>query len=137
MGQFGAVAQDLLGAHLGAWWAEPFPPEELTDALEGWLVRVLRAQLATLARSGAELWLVYDRGVVHGGEAIALGPWREPWPEQLLGLGHAELEDPLAGVDVLAELERQGCRVDRKERWLWPVAPGQLHMVEAVFSTAT
>jgi hypothetical protein len=136
MGQFGAVVQDLLGAHLGAWWEEPFPPEELTEALEGWVARVLRAHLLVLAQSAAELWLVYDRGVVHGGQKLTLGPWTEPWSEQILGRGQAELEDPLGGVEVVEELEAQGRSVERRERWLWPVAPDQVHLVEAVHCVA-
>jgi hypothetical protein len=132
MGQFGAVAQALLGRHLGAWWDEAFPPEELGEALEGWIARVLRAHLAALGRSSAELWLVYDRGVVHGGLQLSLGPWKDPWPQQINGLGHAELEDPLAGIDVIGELQHHGRKILRQERWLWPLAPGQMHLVEAV-----
>ena len=136
MGQFGAVFQRALGNRLGDWWEEAFPPEDLTEALEAWLARILRAQLRALAESGAELWLVYDRGVVHGGEGLTLGPLCEPWPDQIQGLGFAELEDPLAGIDPVAELQTQGRRVDRKERWLWPLAPGQTHLVEAVAAGA-
>jgi hypothetical protein len=134
MGQFGYVAQRMLEVHLGAWWEEAFPPEDLDAALQAWLARLLRAQIEALAASGAELWLVYDRGVVHGGHDLALGPWRDPWPAQILGLGHAELEDPLAGIDVPGELLAHGRRSDRQERWLWPLAPGQTHVVEAVAS---
>lgn len=132
MGQFGAVVQRALGNRLGEWWGEAFPPEDLTEALEAWLARLLRAQLRTLAESGAELWMVYDRGVVHGGEDLSLGPWSDPWPTQIQGLGFAELEDPLAGVDPLVELQARGRRIDRRERWLWPLAPGQTHLVEAL-----
>lgn len=131
MGQFGAVAQRLLGRHLGPWWEEPFPPADLAEALDGWVARLLRAHLQALADSGAELWLVYDRGVVHGGENLALGPWSEPWPEQINGRGRAELEDPLAGVDPITLLSAAGRTLHRQERWLWPLAPGQAHLVEA------
>ncbi len=131
MGQFGAVAQRLLARHLGAWWVDPFPPEDLAEALDAWVARTLRAHLRALADSGAELWLVYDRGVVHGGQNLALGPWAEPWPEQVGGRGHAELEDPLAGVDPIGLLAATGRVLHRRERWLWPLAPGQTHLVEA------
>lgn len=131
MGQFGAVAQRLLAAHLGAWWEEPFPPEDLAEALDAWIARILRAHLQALADSVSELWLVYDRGVVHGGEKLALGPWSEPWPEQIGGRGHAELEDPLAGVDPITLLTAEGRTLYRQERWLWPLGPGQTHLVEA------
>jgi hypothetical protein len=132
MGQFGAVAQQALSEHLGSWWEEAFPPEGLDDALEAWIARLLRAHLAILAGSGAELWLVYDRGVVHGGQELSLGPWSDPWPGQIQGLGHAELENPLAGVDVIAEMQSKGRTVHRQERWLWPLAQDQTHVVEAV-----
>lgn len=134
MGQFGAVAQRALGGPLGAWWEDAFPPEDLTEALDSWTARVVQAHLATLAASGAELWLVYDRGVVHGGENLSLGPWSDPWPTQVQGRGHAELEDPLAGIDPIAELQGHDRSILRKERWLWPLAPGQTHLVEAVAS---
>lgn len=134
LGQLGHVAQQLVGRRLGPWWEDAFPPEGLSEALEGWLGRLLRAHLRALAASGAELWLVHDRGVLHGGQELALGPWREPWPEQVLGLGQAELEDPLAGVDVPAELQGLGRIVERRERWLWPLAAGQTHVVEALVS---
>ena len=137
LGQFGAVAQQLLGRHLGSWWEEPFPPEDLDEALESWIGRILRAQLALLARSGAALWLVYDRGVVHGTQALSLGPWTDPWPGQIQGRGHAELEDALAGLDVGAELAALGRPVHHRERWLWPLAPGQVHVVEALACLAS
>ena len=137
IGQFGAVAQRALGNRLGEWWGEAFPPEDLTEALEAWLARILRAQLRVLAESGAELWLVYDRGVVHGGENLSLEPLTDPWPAQIQGLGFAELEDPLAGIDVVGELRNLGRVFDRKERWLWSLAPGQTHLVEAVAASGS
>lgn len=132
MGQFGTVAQRMLGRRLGPWWEEAFPPEELGEALDAWVGRALRHHLQVLAASGAELWLVYDRGVLHGGEALTLGDWGDPWPEQIAGRGTAELEDPLAGVDPIAELKRAGRGILRRDRWLWPLAQGQTHLVEAV-----
>ncbi len=131
MGQFGSVAQQLLARRLGAWWEDPFPPEDLAAALEAWLARLLRAQLQVLAGSGAELWLVYDRGVLHGGRDLSLGAWTDPWPDQVGGSGTAELEDPWAGVDPGRELAAAGLALHQRDRWLWPVAPGQTHLVEA------
>jgi hypothetical protein len=136
MGQFGVVAQRLLEEILGPWpWVED--PEELDplgEALDQWIARSLRAHLTRLAATPGSLRLVFDRGVVHGGDGLALGAWTDAWEEQLLGRGRLEVEDPLCGVDPVAELRlRDPVReVLKRERWLWPVAPGQTHVVEAV-----
>ncbi|MBI4912701.1 MAG: hypothetical protein HY823_08180 [Acidobacteria bacterium] len=136
LGQLGVVAQRLLEFHLGPWPWILFPRGEdpVSEALEEWIAHAVRAQLKVLAASAAPLWLIHDRAVIHGSQDVSLGPLREPWEEQLEGGGSAELEDALAGVDVRAELQlaAPGRELLRHERWLWPVAPGQLHLVEAV-----
>jgi hypothetical protein len=134
MGQFGVVAQRLIEGILGPWpWVEdPEAPDPFGEALDAWIARAVRVHLERLAGSSAALRLVYDRGVIHGGSDLALGGWRELWTEQVEGLGRAEVEDPLCGVDPLAEFTRRGRIPDRRERWLWPVAAGQTHLVEAI-----
>lgn len=136
LGQVGVVAQRMLQGILGPWpcLEDPEAEDPFAEALDAWIARAVAAHLARLAASGAALCLVYDRGVVHGGADLALGDWAEPWPEQILGRGRAEVEDPLCGVDPLAALD--GRPPLRRERWLWPVAPGQTHLVEAVATGA-
>lgn len=134
MGQFGVVAQRLAEAHLGPviQGLDPDRPDPLQEALDGWTGQVVQAFLAVLRESGAELWLVHDRGVVFSGGGLALGPWRDDWTEQLLAERKPlEVQDPLAGEDVLARLG-QPSAFHRKERWIWDLAPGQRHVVEAL-----
>jgi hypothetical protein len=89
--------------------------------------------LRTLAESGADLWLVHDRAVVFGGGELSLGPWEEVWTRQLSGAGSPiEVDDALAGVDASALLFDHGLHLIEKSRWIWPVAPGQRHLVEAL-----
>jgi len=134
MGQFGVVAQRLLESVLGPcpWVADPEAPDPLGEALDAWIARTVRAHLARLAASSAPLRLVYDRGVIHGGADLALGAWNEAWMEQIEGAGQAEVEDPLCGVDPRVELITADRALHRQERWLWPVAEGQTHLVEAI-----
>lgn len=132
MGQFGCVARGLVDAAFAPWspWEEdPERRDPLDEALDGWLERTLQTLLAELRASGAELWLVHDRGIIHGQGPQALGPPAEPWIAQLPQAAVLELSDPLCGVDL-----RQALQVERLERWLWPVGPGQVHVMEAVFS---
>jgi hypothetical protein len=133
MGQFGVLAQRIVEdafAPASAWVADPELPDPLETALAAWTQRAVRAFLAALADSGAELWLVHDRGVVFGQEPVALGPVTDSWLRQLQAPGPLEITDPLCGVDVLAAFP--GRELDRLQRWLWPVAPGQLHVMEAL-----
>lgn len=134
MGQLGVVAQRLIEGILGPWpWVEdPEAPDLFGAALDDWIAKAVRAHLARLAESSADLRLVYDRGVLHGGSGLALGEWREVWTEQVQGAGLAEWEDPLCGVDPPTEFHSRGRAVQRQERWLWPVAEGQTHLVEAI-----
>ena len=142
MGQFGVVAEGLMEAAFGKvspWEEDPELPDPLAEALEAWTARAVAAFLDALAHSGADLWLVHDRAAVFSGGRLELGPWTDAWQEQLRTAGTAPLEaqDPLAGLDVLAALGRQpGLRVEAKARWLWDLAPGQRHLVEALHARA-
>jgi hypothetical protein len=108
------------------WNPDPDRTDLLALALDAWTVRALRAFLGALRDSGAELWLVHDLAVVHGDGPVALEAGEGPWT----GLLRCEdpVGDPLCGVDALAELGGVG----RRERWLWPVGPGQTHVMEAL-----
>lgn len=132
MGQIDIVAHRLVEAAFAPWspWEEdPEQRDPLEEALDDWVARTIRAFLAELRISGADLWLVHDRGIIHGSGRIELGLPAEPWTAQLANALDLELSDPLCGVDL-----RQEVPVERLERWLWPVGPGQLHVMEAVFS---
>lgn len=138
MGQFGVLAEALVEATFAPaspWQADPEQPDPLAEALEGWTARTVSAFLEALASSGAELFLVHDRAVVFSGGRLALGPWTEAWDEQLQA-EHLPLEarDALAGVDACAHLTRHGQTLLHVERWLWDLAPGQRHLVEAIRS---
>lgn len=133
MGQFGVGAQRAVERAFGGhapWTPDPDLPDPLEQALDAWTARAVRAFLAALAASGADLWLVHDRGVLFGAGPVALGPMEEPWTAQVRSEVPVEASDPLCGVDVLGEI--QGRRFERHQRWLWPVAPGQTQVVEAV-----
>ena len=135
MGQFGVVAEKVVEAVFGGppWDLDPEREEPLADALAAWTTRALKAFLLVLRESGADLWLVHDRAVVFGGGSLALGPWEDAWASQLGSEGAPiETSDALAGVDVLSCLLEGGLDLAEKERWLWPVAPGQRHLIEAL-----
>ncbi len=133
MGQLAPLAQRIIEgvfAPEDPWESNPDESDFLTEALDQWTVRLLRQLLATLERSGAELWLVHDRAVLGGERTVRLGEFQSDWRCQLQAEGPLEAWDPLAGVNVVAAL---GTRSPlRQERWLWPVGPGQLHLVEAL-----
>jgi len=123
MGQFGVGAQRTVerafaGRH--PWVQDPDQPDP----------RAVRAFLQVLLESGADLWLLHDRAVLFGTTPVTLGPLAEPWPAQLSAALPVEASDPLCGVDVVGELRGRACL--RHQRWLWPVAPGQTHLMEAV-----
>lgn len=136
MGQFGVLAESLVEAAFAPaspWVGDPERPDPLAEALEAWTARTVTAFLETLAASGADLWLVHDRAVVFSGGRLTLGDWEDPWTRQLRAeTGALEARDALAGVDVRAALARHGWAVVRAERWLWDLAPGQRHLVEAL-----
>jgi len=134
MGQFGVVAQRLVEACFGAppWNPDPERVDPLAEAVEAWTRRAITAFLMVLRDSTADLWLVHDRAVVFSGGPLALGPWEQDWSRQLQGREGLEVSDPLAGLDVPMLLDVEANALARKERWLWPVAPGQRHLIEAV-----
>lgn len=127
MGQFAPVAEALVEQAFGGppWEPDPDEPDVLAEALDRWSARVVEAFLLTLRASGADLCLVHDRAVF--AEAVALGGWEPDWRRQILNA--LEARDPLCGVDVLALMARTP---ERQERWLWPVATGQVHLMEAL-----
>lgn len=130
LGQIAPLAHRLVTeafAPFDPWEADPERSDPLAEALDAWVARVLHQVFKVLREGGAELWLVHDRGVIHGEARVELGLPAEPWTAQLQSPDELELSDPLCGVDV-----RQELRVDRLERWLWPVGAGQLHVMEAV-----
>ncbi|MBI3131900.1 MAG: hypothetical protein HYZ13_11290 [Acidobacteria bacterium] len=133
LGQLGPVAQALIQRAF-----RPINPFELPDeasevlaeALDLWTAAAVRAVLKVLSESGAEVCLLHDRGVAWGDAAPRpLGPWRDPWVAQL-PLGHWEVSDALGDVEVGACFA-DSHEVRARERWWWPVGPGQLHLVEA------
>ncbi len=136
MGQFGVLAETLVEAAFAPgspWVGDPERPDPLAEALETWTIRTVTGFLDTLAASDADLWLVHDRAVVFSDGRLDLGPWAEAWTAQLRAeTGTLEARDALAGVEVPEALARHGRAVVRAERWLWDLAPGQRHLVEAL-----
>ena len=113
------------------WVTDQDMADPLQDALEVWTARVVRAILLALRQSGSSLYLLHDRGVIHQDADIALSEWADPWTRQLnTSERNLEVSDPLPGVDVLKELSQLNCR--NKNRWIWPLGPGQIHVVEAL-----
>ncbi|MBI1751559.1 MAG: hypothetical protein HY014_16880 [Acidobacteria bacterium] len=135
MGQFGAVAERVVEAAFGLapWDPDPERRDPLMEAMEAWTRRAVLGFLAALQESGADLWLVHDRAVVFNDGPLQLSPWKDGWTDQVAAAGGAiEASDALAGVDVPAALAGSGRVPVRKERWLWPVAAGQRHLIEAL-----
>jgi hypothetical protein len=133
MGQFGVLAGRTVEKAFGGrqpWVEEEGEEDPLEAALHGWTARAVGAFLAVLGASGAELWLAHDRGVLFGEARVALKPLCEPWTAQLEANVPLEADDPLCGVDVARSFP--GREVDRHRRWLWQVAPGQTHVMEAL-----
>jgi len=134
MGQFGVVAQRLVEARFGAppWNPDPELIDPLAEAVEVWTRRAITAFLTVLRDSGADLWLLHDRGVVFGGGHLELGLWEPDWTRQLQGPAGLEASDPLGGLDVPTLLGAEEAALAQKVRWVWPVAPGQRHVMEAL-----
>jgi hypothetical protein len=133
MGQFGVLARRTVERAFGGlspWIEEEGVEDPLDEALRGWTARAVEAFLAALDACGAELWLVHDRGVLFGPARVSLGALREPWTAQLEAQEALEADDPLCGVDVVRAFP--GREVDHHRRWLWPVAAGQTHVMEAL-----
>jgi hypothetical protein len=133
MGQFGVVAQRIVErAFQGrqSWTADPELPDPLEQAIQDWTARAVRSWIAALLESGADLWLIHDRGVLFGSVPVTLGPLEPDWVAQLRAAGPLEVSDPLCGVDLLSEIK--GRALARHQRWLWPVGPGQVHVMESM-----
>ncbi|MDR1840338.1 MAG: hypothetical protein LBQ86_00210 [Holophagales bacterium] len=113
------------------WVTDQDMADPLQDALDAWTARAVRAILSTLSQSGSNIYLLHDRGVIHQDADVALGEWTDPWTKQLrTSERDLEVSDPLPGVDVLKEFSQLVCRY--KNRWLWPLGPAQVHVVEAL-----
>lgn len=129
-GQVAPLAHGLVTeafAPFDPWESDPERTDPLAEALEAWVARSLGAVAGVLRTRGVPLWSLHDRGVVHGDIPVALGAPVEPWTAQLRAAGELELSDPWCGLEPVALLG-----ATRVERWLWPVGPGQLHVVEAL-----
>jgi len=135
MGQFGVVAQRVVEGAFGhaPWDPDPERTDPLAEAVEAWTRRAITAFLGELGASGADLWLVHDRAVVFSEGPLRVGPWSDAWTHQVGSDGPMlEAADALAGVEVLALLGGDRWEVIRQARWLWPLAAGQRHLVEAL-----
>ena len=132
MGQLGPLAQRVVEGAFAPeepWECDPDEADPLAEALDLWTARLVRALLEVLRESGAELWMVHDRAVLTGDPLPELAAFAPDWRAQLRSPEPLEIVDPLAGVDVL---ETIGLPLLRGERWLWPLEPEQLHLVEAL-----
>lgn len=133
MGQLAPLAQRIIErafAPEDPWESDADRRDPLAEALEAWTGRLIRGFLEVLESSGAKLWLVHDRAVLGGDQPVQLGAFTPEWKAQLQGAGPFEAWDPLAGVDVLSILGNRSLL--HQERWLWPLAQDQLHIVEAL-----
>jgi hypothetical protein len=132
MGQFGVVAQRCVERAFGKgspWNADPEAHDALAEALDDWTARAIRAVLSVLRDSGANLWLVHDRASFQGTANLELRPFSPIWRNQIGGSGDIDASDALCGVEVGDEI---GVEADIWERWLWPIAEDQVHLMEAM-----
>jgi hypothetical protein len=133
LGQLGCVAERLVTSAFHPalpWVQDPDLPDPLAEALDAWTARAIQAVCEALRESGASLWLLHDRTIVHGNAAVTLGPLEESWVEQLRSRCPLEVSDPLLGLDMRRCIS--GRQETKCDRWLWPVAPGQVHLMEAL-----
>lgn len=133
LGQLGSVAERLMETAFRParpWVEDPERPDPLAEALDGWTARALQAVCAVLLDSGAALWLLQDRAVIHGPSQVELGPLEDSWIHQLRSPVPLEVGNPLPGLEAPAFFQERP-RLDF-ERWLWPVGEGQLHLMEAL-----
>lgn len=133
LGQLGCMAERLVEAGFRPflpWVQDPALPDPLAQALDAWTVRGIAAVCQVLAESNAALWLLHDRAVIHGEGPVALGPLEDAWASQLRSQTPLEVSDPLLGLELRhAFSSRQETFFDR---WVWPVGPGQTHLMEAL-----
>lgn len=131
LGQFRPLARRRVEGGLGGtvWEPDPERPDPLAEAVEAWTARAVKAVLEVLGQSGAALWLVHDRALLGEGPRPTLGAFTARWQDQFQGVPWVELEDPLGGLDVPGCLGRAPIE---GARWLWPIAEGQTHLMEAL-----
>ena len=133
LGQLGCVAERMVEAAFQPgqpWVRDPELPDPLAEALDAWTVRAIQAVAEVLGKCEASVWMLHDRAVVQGDAPAALGALEDSWVKQLRSEVPLEIGDPLLGLDlrqIFAERPETGF-----ERWLWPVGPGQLHLMEAL-----
>jgi hypothetical protein len=134
LGQLKPMAQRIIERAfrpMSPWVSDPELKDPLQEALDIWIAKLLKAILDVLRDSNSTLCLLHDRAVIHQEADIALGGWDDSWGGQIkTSEVILEASDPLSGVDFVAELNGLPCR--RKERWIWPLAPKQIHIVEAL-----
>jgi hypothetical protein len=138
LGQLGCIAERVVEVAFHParpWILDPDVPDPLADALDAWTAKTLAAVCEVLRESGAALWLLHDRAVVHGAVAVELGPLDDPWTHQLHSAVPLDVSDPLLGLDMRQRFS--GRHEASFERWLWPVATGQLHLMEALAYTGS
>jgi len=113
------------------WVTDQDLADPLHTALDNWSAKTVRAILSVLRQSGSNLYLLHDRGVIHQDVDVSLGEWADPWTKQLrTSQRYLEASDPMPGVDILKELGNLRCQ--HKNRWLWPLGPQQIHVMEAL-----
>ncbi len=133
LGQIGCLAESLVEVAFRPsvpWTQDPDHPDPLVKALDEWTVRVLSALLEVLRDSHARIWTLHDRAVIHGEAPLDLGPLEESWTNQLRGGISLEVGDPLLGLEIRNPFAHH--REAFFDRWLWPVGPGQTHLMEAL-----
>lgn len=136
-GQIGVVAQRWVEAAFrpaSPWEADPEVQDPLAEALDAWIAQTLRLLMQTLQESGAALWMVHDRMTFAGEAHLSLGAFHNNWRDQIKGSGWLDAADPLVGLDFPELLLRTP---DRWERWLWPLADDQVHLMEAMAFSAS
>jgi hypothetical protein len=134
LGQLRPLAQRIIEKAfkpMSPWAADPDMRDSLQEALDEWIAKMLKSILDALKNSNSALCLLHDRAVIHQDADIALGEWDDSWQGQLKTSERLlEASDPLSGVDFIEELGGLPCRA--KERWIWPLATRQMHIVEAL-----
>jgi len=134
LGQLKPMAQRIIERAfkpMSPWVSDPELKDPLQEALDIWIARLLKAILGVLRDSDSALCLLHDRAVIHQEADLALGDWEDSWAGQInTSEVILEASDPLSGVDFVAELNGLPCR--SKERWIWPLALKQIHIVEAL-----
>jgi hypothetical protein len=133
LGQLGCLAERLVETAFQPvlpWEKDPDALDPLAEALDAWTGRAIKVVCETLRESGASLWMLHDRAVIHGDQPMVLGPLAEDWAGQIKSASPLEVSDPLVGLDLLRIFEQRS-RIS-VHRWIWPVGEGQQHLMEAL-----